>query len=98
MADAMEIVFEDDLVETEFNGILLDYHEMQGSSRCDEDGSDEDDSSSGNDSDIGCAISADIVGYEGVEPPPSATSAPPTASTSDSGVDDRWAIAYLVHR
>ena len=49
--------------------------------------SDEDDSISGNDSDIGCAISTDIVGVEGVEPPPPATQAPPTASTSTSGVD-----------
>ncbi len=56
MADAMEIVFDDDLVETEFNEILLDYLEMQGRSSSDEDASDEDESSSGNDSDIGRAI------------------------------------------
>ena len=69
MADAMEIVFDDDLVETEFNEILLDYLEMQGRLSSDEDASDEDESSSGNDSDIGRAISAKIVGDEGVEPP-----------------------------
>ena len=69
MADAMEIVFDDDLVETEFNEILLDYLEMQGRLSSDEDASDEDESSSGNDSDIGRVISAKIVGDEGVEPP-----------------------------
>ena len=67
MADAMEIVSDDDLVETEFNEILLDYLEMQGRSSSDEDASDEDDPSSGNDSDIGHAISAKIVGDKGVE-------------------------------
>ena len=35
----------------------------------DEDANDEDESSSDNDSDIGRAISAEIVGDEGVEPP-----------------------------
>ena len=65
MADAMEIVFGDGLVETE----LLDYLEMQQRLSSDEDVSDEDDSTSGNDSDIGRAISAEIVGDEGVEPP-----------------------------
>ena len=65
MADAMEIVFDDDLMETGFNEILLDYLEMQGRSSSDEYASDEDDSSSGNDSDIGHAISADIVGMRG---------------------------------
>ena len=69
MADAMEIVF-DGGVEAEFNEILLDYLEMQRRLSSDEDASDEDDSSSGNDSDIGRAISAKIVGDEGVEPPP----------------------------
>ena len=69
MADPMEIVFDDDLVKTEFNKILLDYLEMQGRLSSDEDASDEDESSSGNDSDIGRAISADIVGDEGVKPP-----------------------------
>ena len=59
-ADAMEIVSDDDLVE-----ILLDYLEMQGRSSSDEDASDEDDWSSGNDSDFGRAISAEIVGGEG---------------------------------
>ena len=58
---------------------------MQGRSSSDEDTSDEDESSSGNDSDMGRAISANIMGGEGVEPPPPATPAPPTASTS--GVD-----------
>ena len=43
MAVAMEIVFDDDLVETEFNEILLDYLEMHGRSSSDEDASDEDD-------------------------------------------------------
>ena len=61
MADAMEIVFDGDLVEAEFNEILLDYLEMQGRSSSDEDASDEDESSSGNDSDIGRAISAESV-------------------------------------
>ena len=42
MGDAMEIVFDDDLVETEVNEILLDYLEMQGRSSSDEDASDED--------------------------------------------------------
>ena len=37
MADAMEI---DDLVEAEFNEILLDYHEMQRRSSSDEGASD----------------------------------------------------------
>ncbi len=32
----MEIVFDDDLVETEFNEILLDYLEMQGRLSSDE--------------------------------------------------------------
>ena len=68
MADPMEI-FDDDLVKTEFNEILLDYLEMQGRLSSDKDVSDEDGSSSGNDSDIGRAISAEIVGDEGVEPP-----------------------------
>ena len=65
MADPMEIVFDDDLVKTEFNEILLDYLEMQGRLSSDEDASDEDESSSGNDSDIGRAISAEIVGKRG---------------------------------
>ncbi len=65
MADPMEIVFDDDLVETEFNEILLDYLEMQGRLSSDEGASDEDESSSGNDSDIGRAISAEIVGKRG---------------------------------
>ena len=69
MADLMEIVFDDDLVKTEFNEILLDYLEMQGRLSSDEDASDEDESSSGNDSDIGRAISAKIVGNEGVKTP-----------------------------
>ena len=56
MADPMEIVFDDDLVKTEFNKFLLDYLEMQGRLSSDEDASDEDESSSGNDSDIGRAI------------------------------------------
>ena len=42
MADPMEIVFYDDLVKTEFNGILLDYLEMQGRLSSDEDATDED--------------------------------------------------------
>ena len=42
---------------------------MQGRLSSDEYASDEDESSSGNDSDIGRAISAEIVGDEGVEPP-----------------------------
>ena len=66
MAVAMEIVFDADLVETEFNESLLDYPEKQGRSSIDEDASDEDDSSSGNDSDIGRAISAEIVWDESV--------------------------------
>ena len=65
MADPMEIVFDDDLVKTEFNEILLDYLEMQGRVSSDEDASGEDESSSGNDSDIGRAISAEIVGKRG---------------------------------
>ena len=65
MADPMEIVFDDYLVKTEFNKILLDYLEMQGRLSSDEDASDEDESSSGNDSDIGRAISAEIVGKRG---------------------------------
>ena len=44
MADAMEIVFDGDLVETEFNKILLDYLDMQGRLCSDEDASDDDDS------------------------------------------------------
>ena len=47
MADPMDIVFDDDLVKTEFNKILLDYLEMQGRLSSDED------ASSGNNSDIG---------------------------------------------
>ena len=74
-------------METEFNKILLDYLDMQWRSSSDEDSSDQDESSSGNDSDIGRAISADIVGDVGVEPPSPATPAPPTASTSTSNVD-----------
>ena len=69
MADPMEVVFDNDVVKTEFNEILLDYLEMQVRLSSDEDASDEDESSSGNDSDIGRAISAEIVGDEGVEPP-----------------------------
>ena len=65
MADPMEIVFDDGLVKTEFNEILLDYLERQGRLSSDEDASDEDESSSGNDSDIGRAISAEIVGKRG---------------------------------
>ena len=63
MADPMEIVFDDDdLVKTEFNEIYL---EMQGRLSSDEDASDEDESISGNDSDIGRAVSAEIVGKRG---------------------------------
>ena len=40
MADAMEIVFDGDLVEAEFNEILLDYLEMQRRSSSDEDACD----------------------------------------------------------
>ena len=65
MVDTMEIVFDDDLVKTEFNEILLDYLEMKGRLSSDEDASDEDESSSGNDSDIGRAINAEIVGKRG---------------------------------
>ena len=83
----MEVVFDGDLVDTEFNKILLDYLDMKGRSSSGEDASDEEDSSSGNDSDIGRAISTDIVGDEGVELQPSATQALPTASTSTSGID-----------
>ena len=46
MADPMEIRH---LVKTEFNKILLDYLEMKGRLSSDEDASDEDESSSGND-------------------------------------------------
>ena len=42
---------------------------MHGRLSSDEDASDEDESSSGNDSDISRAITAEIVGDEGVEPP-----------------------------
>ena len=98
MADAMEVPFDGDLVETEFNEILEDYLNMQGRSDSDEGNSDydvTDDSSSANDSYIGHAISADIVGDGVVEPPlqprpGSDTPARPTASTSSdshSGVD-----------
>ena len=59
----------DDVMETEFNEVLLEYLEMEGRSSRDEDASDEEDSSSGNDSDIGRAISLDIVGDEGVKLP-----------------------------
>ena len=69
MADPVEIVFDDDLVKTKVNDILLYYLEMQGRLSSDEDASDEDESSSGNDSDIGRAIRAEIVGKSGVEPP-----------------------------
>ena len=69
MADPMEIGFDDDLVKTEFIKFLLDYLELQWRLSSDEDVSDEDESSSGNDSDIGRAISAEIVGDEVVEPP-----------------------------
>ena len=69
MVDPMEIVFDGDLVKTKFNEILLDYLEMQGRLSSDEDASDEDESTSGNDSGISRAISAKIVGDEGVEPP-----------------------------
>ena len=65
MVDTMEIVFDDDLVKTEFNEILLDYLEMKGRLSSDEDASDEDESSSGNDSDIGRAINAENVGKRG---------------------------------
>ena len=54
----IEIVFDGG-----FNDILLDYLDMQGRSSSDEDAFDDnasDDSSSGNDSDIVHAISADI--------------------------------------
>ena len=44
MADAMEIVFDGDLVKTEFDKILLDYLDMQGRLCSDEDASDDDDS------------------------------------------------------
>ena len=37
MAAAMEIVFDGDLVETEFNEILLDYLDMKGRSSSGED-------------------------------------------------------------
>ena len=94
----MEVPFDGDLVETEFNEILEDYLNMQGRSDSDEGNSDydgTDDSSSANDSDIGRAISADIVGDGVVEQPlqprpGSDTPARPTASTSSdshSGVD-----------
>ena len=66
MADTKEIVFNDDVMETEFNEVLLEYLEMKGRSSRDEDASDEDVSSSGNDSDISSPIIPDIVG---VEPP-----------------------------
>ena len=49
---------------------VVDYLEMQGRLSSDEDASDKDESSLGNDSDIGRAISADIVGDEGVVEPP----------------------------
>ena len=61
MADAMEIVCDDNPVETEFNEVLVDYLDVQRRSSSDEDSSDRDESSSGNDSDIGHAISTDIV-------------------------------------
>ena len=85
MADPMEIVFDDDLMKTEFNEILLDYLEMQGRLSSDEDASDEDESSSGNDSDIGRAISAKIVGKRGRTAAPPATPVPPTAANSTPG-------------
>ena len=75
MADPMEIVFDGDLVKTEFNEILLDYLEMKGIL------SDEDESSSGNDSDIGRAIIAENVGKRGRTAAPPATPIPPTATT-----------------
>ena len=68
MADPMEIVFDDDLVKTEFNEILLDYLEMQGRLSSDEDASDEDESSSGNDWHWSCD-KCQNCGDEGVEPP-----------------------------
>ena len=49
-------VFDGDCIE-----ILLDYLDMQGRSSSDEDSFDDDASSSGNDSDIVRAISADIL-------------------------------------
>ena len=70
----IEIVFDGG-----FNDILLDYLDMQGRSSSDEDAFDDnasDDSSSGNDSDIVHAISADIlrngesIRCLGLHPPP----------------------------
>ena len=86
MADPVEIVFDDDLVKTEFNEILLDYLEMQGRLSSDGDASDEDESSSGNDSDIGRAISAEIVGKRGSNRRATATPVPPTAANSTVAV------------
>ena len=40
VADAMEIIFDGDLVDAEFNEILLDYLEMQRRSSSDEDACD----------------------------------------------------------
>ena len=81
MADPMEIVFDDDLVKTEFNKILLDYLEMQGRLSSVEDASDEDESSSGNDSDIGRAISAKIVGKRGSNRHATGYTSPAASST-----------------
>ena len=99
MADTKEIVFNDDVMETEFNEVLLEYLEMKRRSSRDEDASDEDVSSSGNDSDISSPIIPDIVG---VEPPlstPSQLRLPvPVAPTSRLALDAsaRKTIALII--
>ena len=93
MADAMEIVCDDHLVETEFNEVLVDYLDVQRRSTSDEDSSDQDESGSGNDSDIGRAISTDIVEDGGVSSrrphrpshPPRRRPLPVTAASTSRG-------------